>query len=333
MTRNPLFSTYRTSENRVTSSLLAVLQRLESHIVERILGGAIGETTLSLLTYTNQPTQGKDAPSVPDASISASFRWLFEVKTTKSALTKPGQLGNHLSLLTGTHADERLFVLTPDPEQPKGVTELADPRVVWFNFAALSQSIDALLADPDELVGEQGVFLLRELQALFRLDDLLEHEDVAIVAAREAYPEYLRHGAYVCQPNRSFRSGITHFGFYTDKAIRQEIAAILYSEEAVHFTLEEATRRKADPKPEVIRIGELIEHLLAEDARAEGAEYKVLLLSTAKDDRTVLLPHLVTNTKLDASGRTTAWTQGQRYVRLSALGKGPRTTGELDTLH
>ena len=35
-----------------------------------------------------------------------------------------------------------------------------------------------------------------------------------------AWPEYERLHAYVCQPNRAFREGLTHFGFYADGQIQ-----------------------------------------------------------------------------------------------------------------
>ena len=42
--------------------------------------------------------------------------------------------------------------------------------------------------------------------------------DAVIVAARDAWPEYQEHHAYVCQPQRSFRAA-THMGFYFGGAI------------------------------------------------------------------------------------------------------------------
>ncbi len=37
MPRNPLFSTYRQGENRVTASMLAVFERLDFSLLERLL--------------------------------------------------------------------------------------------------------------------------------------------------------------------------------------------------------------------------------------------------------------------------------------------------------
>ncbi len=89
MPLNPLFSTYRAGENRVTSSLIAVFERIDIHLVERIVAAALAETTVTMLTFTNQATKpGPGTHTVPDAAISANFRWLFEVKTVRG---KPDQ--------------------------------------------------------------------------------------------------------------------------------------------------------------------------------------------------------------------------------------------------
>jgi hypothetical protein len=90
MTLNPLFSTYRGGENRVTSSMLAVFERVGVATLETLLGAAIGETSLSLVQFRNQAA-GPHKASVPDAAISARFTYLFEVKTERGALDR-GQL-------------------------------------------------------------------------------------------------------------------------------------------------------------------------------------------------------------------------------------------------
>lgn len=132
-----------------------------------------------------------------------------------------------------------LFVVTPDPVQPAGVEELGDERALWFNFQALSDGIDVVLTDERASISEHSRFLLRELQALLVEDGLLDNDDVAIVAARVAYPAYLRHSAYVCQPNRAFREGLTHLGFYTKSAIQPHVPRILRRTDPVLFTLDE----------------------------------------------------------------------------------------------
>src|SRR5689334_14926788 len=74
-------------------------------------------------------------------------------------------------------------------------------------------------ANATRLIGEQTKFLLSELYGLGTAG-LLTNADTVTVAAPTAWPEYQRINAYVCQPNRAFREGLTHLGFDTDGAIQ-----------------------------------------------------------------------------------------------------------------
>lgn len=124
MAKNPLFSSYRTGENRVTASMLAVFERINASVLERLLAGASEESSLTFVKFANQPA-GIEG-TVPDAEISASFHYIFEVKTEPNAL-RGKQLDGHLGRFAGTtHKDERLIVITPDPEQPSIISERAE---------------------------------------------------------------------------------------------------------------------------------------------------------------------------------------------------------------
>ncbi len=325
MSKSPLFSTYRQGENRVTSSMLAVFERIDLSLLETLLGAASGEASLQMVTFTNQPSgQGH---SVPDGCISARFAYWFEVKTTRNAV-RAGQLVEHLHSLEKGAANERLFVVTPDPAEPAAVNEMADPRVVWFSFAALYDAIDAQLRDVTGNVSEQARFLLRELQALLAEDGLLDADDVVVVAARSAYPEFLKHAAYICQPNRSFREGLTHMGFYADGRIQPHVARILHREDNVVFTAEEA-RRRVDGNAQDQRIGRLIDALLTDSPREPGEHFQVFLLTAHDEEGTEILTAPIINDTRAASGRTWAWTMGQRYVSLHKLTAGATVTSQL----
>jgi hypothetical protein len=114
MAKNPLFSTYRQGENRVTSSMLAVFERIDLSLLETILASAAGESSLAMVTFANQPP-GK-GHSIPDARISARFAYWFEVKTVRNTL-RAHQLSEHLANL-GTEGDERLFVIQGRAREP-----------------------------------------------------------------------------------------------------------------------------------------------------------------------------------------------------------------------
>lgn len=201
---------------------------------------------------------------------------------------------------------------------PAAVDDLDNSRVAWFSFAALSDAIDTALADSTATVSEQARFLLREFQALLVEDGLLDTDDVVVVAAREAYPEYLRHSAYVCQPGRSFREGLTHMGFYTHGAIQPEVPRIRFREDDVLFTPAKVERRREGEEHDR-RVAELIEVLLREGPRQQGEASQVFLLTPPDDPDTIPLEHKIVNDTVAASGRTWAWTMDQCYVSMTRL--------------
>jgi hypothetical protein len=227
------------------------------------------------------------------------------------------QLAEHLSNLDD-EGEERLFVITPDAQQPEVITAFGDPRVVWFSFRSLHEAIDSVAKDPAGLMPEQARFLLRELQALLVEDGLVDNDDVVIVAARFAYPEYLKHSVYICQDGRAFRDGLTHMGFYANAAIQAHVPCIRHREDHVMFTLDEATARKASSGTDRM-LGEIIETALAAGTREAGKQYQIFLLSEPEDPETVCLARPIENDTVSESGRSWAWTLGQRYVSLTGL--------------
>jgi len=328
MANSPLFSTYRGGENRVTSSMMAVFQRLELSLLERLLGAVAQDSALQLVAFVNQPP-GVGA-SVPDARMSARFDFWFETKTVPNALGGK-QLSEHFKNLTDGATHERLFIVTPDSEKPNALNALDDDRVIWFSFRAMSDAIDEILDDNTTFVGEQTRFLLRELQQLFSEDGLLDVADTVVVAARFAWGEYNDHGVYICQPERSFRPGLTHMGFYAHGAIQPTVAKILdQRSESVTF---------AAATIEALRAGDEIDHRIAkaivasleEGTRTEGQPFRVFVLSRTEHEGSVALDGPIANTTKATSGRVWAWTMGQRYTRLAALKTpGLATTSDLE---
>ncbi len=109
---------------------------------------------------------------------------------------------------------------------PPGACTTLPSTVGRVSFRDIADQISATISDPSRLLGEQTRFLLAELAALYESDGLLTADDTVVVAARAAWPEYQEHGAYVCQPDRTFRDGLTHFGFYAKGAIQPLVPQI-----------------------------------------------------------------------------------------------------------
>jgi hypothetical protein len=80
---NPLFSTYTQGENRVTTTVMAVLEHVNNQLAEDILEVLTDESDLSLVSFDNQVT-GVD--SVPDVAIKSSTALWFETKTSRDAV-------------------------------------------------------------------------------------------------------------------------------------------------------------------------------------------------------------------------------------------------------
>jgi hypothetical protein len=152
---------------------------------------------------------------------------------------------------------------------------------------------------------------------------------VVVVAARFAYPEYLKRSLYVCQAERVFRDGLTHMGFYANGAIQPHVPRIRHQEDLVNFTEKEAAARSGGSATDRL-VGEVIQALLADGTREEGKQYQVFLLSGPEDRDTVRLAQPIANDTLTASGRSWAWTMGQRYVSLASLTRrGVTVTSDL----
>jgi hypothetical protein len=330
---NPLLSSYRAGENRVTSSTMAVFERIDLALVQELLEAATGSGgELRTVTFENQVV---NSGAIPDARISGRFTWWFETKTARAGYANEGhdrgQVRHYAQQLVGD-PDARLFVLTPDPARPSwfdvldGVDADVRDQVLWLSFCDLAGAINAVIVDPTRLLGEQTRFLLAELVALYEADGLLTNDDTVIVAARAAWPEYQLISAYVCQPDRSFRDGLKHFGFYANGAIQPLIARIRRHEIAVPFTKEEADRRRDAGDDE---IADLIERLTGDGSRTIGNSYGVILLTAPDDPDTVVLGELIVNDTTTASGGGWAWTLKQRYTRLDRLRSGVTRTSEL----
>jgi hypothetical protein len=145
--------------------------------------------------------------------------------------------------------------------------------------------------------------------------------DTVIVAAGIAYDEYLTYSAYICQPDRSFRS-IERFGFYRDKHIEPLLPEVLHRQD--HVTIDEPTFRRLEASANANEqaVGALVERLLADGSPRIGETQQIFLLSEPGDDRTLDLGTPV------AHKGAGAWTQSQRYAA-SALLRKARSTGDL----
>ena len=308
---NNLFSTYRQGENRVTSTFLAVLQRLSLPNIDRILGTLVGDTAFSLVSFENQP---KGERSTPDARIRMGFDIWIETKTESNAV-RSEQVMRHLKSLGD---GERLLLLTPDDDQPRNLGD----RVIWSNFRNLVKAIEEILEDESAPPSEKEAFLLREFILMIQEDRLTGFTEsrVLVVAAREAWPTYKKLNAYICQSNRGFQpSG--YLAFYAEGAVQPLVPKIKEVIESVNLTREGIESLEGDQK-------DLAEELLTqiEKLHYSWQTQKVMFLSEPDDDETVKLKQKIINDQKDKSGKNVAFVMGQRYVTLESLKTASKTS-------
>jgi hypothetical protein len=240
----------------------------------------------------------------------------LETKRVRNAV-RLDQVNGHLQHLDGsTEAFQGLLVLTPDEARPKALIDHPDARVYWASFTALDQSIDELLMDKMEVISEREAYLLRELQRMLVEEGLLGFaKDTVIVAAKRAWSVYQQWHAYLCQPDRPFQP-VQYLGFYVDGQVLPVIPRIL----EVH------DRVVLEPGQQAGRLGAVVKAVLDTGARARGDEQKIFLLSAPHDPQTVVLPAPIPNDLRSSAGRVSAFTMGQRYVRVEDLRRAARTS-------
>jgi hypothetical protein len=150
-------------------------------------------------------------------------------------------------------------------------------------------------------------------------------DDVVVVAAKLAYPDYLHHNAYICQDGRSFRD-VHRLGFYRHGQIEVHFPTVRAIEDHVPFSDENVERLRATGSPIDRELADLIDSVPHYYRNYEGEPHKVFLLSPPDDPQTLRLAQPLRH---DTAGRGSAWTMGQRYIGEQALLRNPRTTDDL----
>jgi hypothetical protein len=150
----------------------------------------------------------------------------------------------------------------------------------------------------------------------------VEDPDTVVVGAKHALEDYDRLGTYICQPERSFRSGTKYLGFYYRRRIDPRFPKVDAFRRNIVFSRENAAQLRASADPDDARVAEVIEKDLEvpSEQREAGKPYQVVLLD---QDAGFTLDHAIRH-----EGGA-AWLQGQRYTRSDALRTEPDTTEEL----
>ena len=338
---NSIFSTYSTAENRVTSTILAVFEKLNSSTVTRILQVLMDDSTIELIEYENQV---KSNDSVPDGRIKGLFDFIIETKIFPNSINRR-QIINHCSLLT--YDFSRLLVLTPDFEYPSVLKELQSEnnelinckdKIIWGNFDKIIEGINSVNHDSNLLLDRER-FLLSELKE-FILNQRLTAEDYSrkalIVPAGFAWDFYRKHSLYRCQANRTFRQS-SFIGFYADKEIKNIFPKILGYVESLNIEKDDLQQAKiitvnnVDEKVILDRLSDIkkkIKHKL--QSEDWNVNLKYIVLTEKDDEETFVNDNTIENDKMSYTDKATAFVQKQTYLNLDDL-KGKKKTSELQS--
>jgi hypothetical protein len=178
------------------------------------------------------------------------------------------------------------------------------------------------------IVGEEKELMSTLLSVDERPRPTTSDDDVLVVAGGKiAVADYLRHGAYICQPERSFRD-VERMGFYRNGQIEPFFPSIRYRRMNLEWTRANATALRETGAALDAEIADLIERTLDDhgDPRQDGGYYQVFLLTPTDDARTLTIAQPIQH---ETVGRGTGWTQGTRYTSEEALRRNPATTTEL----
>jgi len=326
---NSIFSTYSTAENRVTSTILAVFEKLNSSTVTRILQVLMEDSTIELIEYENQV---KFSDSVPDGRIKGMFDYIIETKVVPNTINKK-QIINHCGLLM--YDFSRLLVLTPDFDYPKTLKELDSKytdKIIWGNFDKILEGINSVLQESILLIDREK-FLLLELKE-FIINQRLTAEDYSqkalIISAGFAWGFYKKYSIYRCQANRTFQQS-SYMGFYADGQIKEYFPRILGYIDSLNIqtdnldTIGINTVNGANEQSILKKINEIKSKLQPNEW---NENYKYIVLTGINDEETFKNTNPIVNDKTSYSDKGTAFVQKQTYLNINKL-KGIKYTSEL----
>lgn len=136
---------------------------------------------------------------------------------------------------------------------------------------------------------------------------------VVVVPVTEGWKLVTSTKAYVCQPQRFFRT-VSHIAFYVDGEIKPDVYPIERRVDNVPWTGDEIARLYRTNDSEDCRLAEVIKEY--REHGFENPKYQVFLLDSQATDKHIQLDKALRN---DKRGRGSAWVRRQRYVKLQDL--------------
>lgn len=366
-----IFSNYSQGENRVTSSIISVISKLSLDSITYIFGEIERKNGIEefkdLIKFEDQVSysidvNGNNQKTIPDAEVSANFKYVFETKILPNSVKKNDeQISNHLKI-----KPSKLIVLTPDVECP--ITELLEndenkDRLYWLNFDSLVEIFNNLvdgiakdsLSSRTIRLFEHERFLLVELVDYIIKENLLSEnysDNVLVIPARTAWGDYKEYKFYICQENRPSRPA-NYLAFYYDGDIQKKVPQIIGWIDSIPTS--KGTKLNKDNFKEILDKSFKVNKVYAKGKKEETIKRQIIdnslaninkwiekrhsneeefkeefhkIIFLASDENIKTLSNQVTNNSTSTTGKNTAFVQNQRYVSFAKL-QNAKTTSEL----
>ncbi len=295
-----IFGEYKQPENRVTAALLQICKIGGESLIRHIFTIAGVQLPNSEISIITQPSN-HSGNSVPDGLLKSSFSFnlYIESKIVPNSIDTK-QLVGHQKLID--KKTDFLIYITPDKSKPEILKETA-----WMEWTTLRDALnsftDSTSIDNYELLS----YLIDEFIKL--LDNMgltsfgwsLENEQVLIVAWAEGIA--IKHGYYICQNKRSFKSS-KYLAFYINSRINH---------------LFEITETPVDDE-NLLDIEELKVYLDEDEKDYDGGLRKIFKVSKIQSLNII-------NDKVDKNGKPCPYTYGQpRYTTYERVREANKTS-------
>lgn len=150
-----------------------------------------------------------------------------------------------------------------------------------------------------------------------------------IVTAPLDYPHFRERGLLVMDTTVELPPDVSRIGFYQDGEIKPEFPAIRQHYPSIRFSAEVVDQLRATGSSQDELVADIIEGSLRKEDQLANETHQLVLLSEPDDEDTLKLDESIVNTK-EISGRRVAWAVSPRFIHVSSLMAGPKTTTDLD---
>lgn len=208
-----IFGEYTQSENKLTAAVLQLLKIGSEKLIRLVSDSAKIVLPSSEINIYSQPT---GEGSTPDGLLESSFTFKIYIESKLSTEISEKQLSNHLDLIKD---ETHLLYLTNHETRPKILPE----KVLWLSWDQITDIFDEYCKNDDVELFEflfRHFLVLKENLVLTnqKWNQIINNNQVLILAGSHAESFALKHLIYFCQNNRKFKPS-EYMAFYNNGEI------------------------------------------------------------------------------------------------------------------